>query len=75
MARVSSVIGRASSGGTVQTAPPAASDRSASQSAYGEFKAGIGDVTRGRVSLLMLNSLILLLVVFYLWTRSQQGGG
>lgn len=59
--------------GTVQTAPPPATDR-ASSSAYGEFRSGLADVTRGRVSLLMLNSLVLLLVVFYIWTRNAQGG-
>jgi hypothetical protein len=56
------------------TAAPPASDR-ASQTAYGEFTAGIKDVTQGRVSLLILNSLIILLVLFYLWTHRAQGGG
>lgn len=60
------------SGGTISTASPPASDRS-SLGAYGEFKSGIGDVTRGRVSLLMLNSLVLAAVVFYIWTRGMQG--
>ena len=63
MARINSVIGRPSSGATVQMAPPAATDRSSSQ-AWGQFQSGLGDVTRGRVSLLMLDSLILLLVAF-----------
>lgn len=76
MAGVNSILGRASSGGTVQTAPPAASDRSASQStAYGEFVSGVGDVTQGRISLIILNSLVLLLVVFYIATHRSQGGG
>lgn len=76
--RLNSVIGRGYAGGTVQTAPPAASDRSSSQgapSAYGEFMSGVGDVTQGRVSLLILNSLVLLLVVFYVATHRSQGGG
>lgn len=64
--------GSVSSGATVATAAPPASDRSSS-TAYGEFKSGVGDVTRGRVSLLMLNSLVLLAVVFYIWTRGMQG--
>lgn len=63
------------SGSTVQTAPPPASDRASSMTAYGEFKSGVGDVTQGRVSLLILNSLIILLVLFYLWTHRAQGGG
>jgi hypothetical protein len=74
VSRVSGVIGRSSGiGGTVQTAAPPAS--APGSSAYGEFRSGVGDVTQGRVSLLILNSLILLLVLFYLWTHRAQGGG
>jgi hypothetical protein len=40
-----------------------------------QFRSELGDVMTGRVSLLMLNSLVLGLVLFYLWTRSAQGGG
>jgi hypothetical protein len=74
MARVNNVLGRTSSGATVQTAPPAASDRT-SQTAWGQFQAGLGDVTQGRVTLLMLDTLILLLIAFYIWTHRAQGGG
>lgn len=64
------------SGASVQTAPPAASSASSGQQgAWGEFSSGVGDVTQGRVSLLMLDSLILLLVLFYIWTHRAQGGG
>ncbi len=71
---LNNVLGRRPGGGaTVTSAAPAAS--SANSSAYGEFSAGIKDVTQGRVSLLMLNTLIVLLILFYLWTRSAQGGG
>jgi len=74
--RTNALLGRGSSGGTVQVGAPAASDRSASQaSAYGEFVSGVGDVTQGRVSLIILNSLVLLLVVFYITTHRSQGGG
>lgn len=74
MSRLNATLGRASSGGTVQMAPPPASDR-ASSTAYGEFVSGVKDVTQGRVSLLILNTLIVLLILFYLWTHSAQGGG
>lgn len=73
--RLNATLGRSGGGATVVTGAPMASDRSAQQTAFGEFSSGVADVTRGRVSLLMLNSLVLLLVVFYLWTRSHQGGG
>lgn len=75
MARLDGVLGRASSmaGGvsSQMTAPPASSPGSARK----EFSSGVGDVTRGRVSLLMLDSLILAMVVFYIWTHRAQGGG
>lgn len=77
MGRLNATLGRGYSGGTVQTAPPAASDRSASQSqgAYGEFVSGVGDVTQGRISLIILDTLILGLVLFYIATHRSQGGG
>jgi hypothetical protein len=40
-----------------------------------EFTSGFGDVFQGRLSLLMLDTLILLMVAFYLWTHKVQGGG
>lgn len=75
MARLNSTLGR--SGATVATAAPVASAPSSggAPSAYGEFVTGVGDVTQGRVSLLILNSLVLLLVVFYIATHRSQGGG
>lgn len=75
MARLDNVLGRAQGSATVQTGAPPASDRSSSQGAWGEFQSGVGDVTRGRVTLLMLDTLILLLVLFYIWTHRAQGGG
>lgn len=75
MSSIDRVLGRVSmaGGGTsAMTPPPSASSP---VSARKEFASGIGDVTRGRVSLLMLDSLILLLVVFYIWTHRAQGGG
>lgn len=41
----------------------------------GEFSGEFGNAMSGRVSLLFLNTLILSLVLFYLWTRNAQGGG
>jgi hypothetical protein len=37
--------------------------------------AEIGDVTTGRVTLGMVNFTILLMLGFYYWTRTAQGGG
>lgn len=43
--------------------------------AFAEFKSGLGDVKSGKVTLLMLDSLVLVLVLFYIWTHRVQGGG
>jgi hypothetical protein len=63
----------------VQMAPPAATDRSSSSSSRPGLVREAGDeiseAFTGRLSLLALNSLVLGLVVFYLWTRGSQGGG
>lgn len=54
-------------GGTVAAQP--------SRNAVSEFRSEVGSVMSGRVSLLMLDTLILGLILFYLWTRNAQGGG
>lgn len=70
------LMDRVKAGPTVQTAaPPASAPGSVQASAFGEFKSGITDVTQGRVSLLILDTLILLMIGFYLWTHRAQGGG
>lgn len=56
--------------GGARAAAPAASG-----GAIGQFRSELSDAMTGRVSLLMLDTLILGLVMFYLWTRSAQGGG
>lgn len=35
----------------------------------------ISDVTTGRITLGMVNLTVLLMIGFYVWTRSAQGGG
>lgn len=66
--------------GTVMTGVPPASDSSSQANrtapgVIGELREGLDDVTRGQVSLLMLNTLVVALIAFYLWTRNAQGGG
>lgn len=73
MSGVNSILGRGMSGGTITSAPPPATDRTSSN-AYGQFQSGARDVMQGRVSLIMLDSIVLLFVVFYIWTHRAQGG-
>ena len=41
----------------------------------GEFGTGLSNVMQGRLSLLMLDTLIIIMVGFYLWSHKVQGGG
>lgn len=40
-----------------------------------QFTSGLGEIASGRLSLIMLDSLIILGIVFYLHTHRAQGGG
>lgn len=64
---------------TVTSSPPPASDRTSARAMppgfIGELGEEVGDVFSGRLSLIALNTAVLALVVFYLWTRNAQGGG
>lgn len=40
-----------------------------------DVKGQLSDAMQGRVSLILLNSLILGMIGFYLWTHNAQGGG
>lgn len=48
---------------------------SARVGAIGQFTTGVSDVMQGRLSLLMLDTLILLMIAFYIWSHKVQGGG
>lgn len=48
---------------------------SPSGGAISQFRSELGTAVSGRVSLLMLDTLILGLVLFYIWTKNAQGGG
>lgn len=69
--------GRTTAAPTVQTAPPSGAVPGAAGGGgvLVELQSGFSDAMRGRVSLLFLNSMILALVAFYVWTRRAQGGG
>jgi hypothetical protein len=64
--RALALVGSAPATGGVVTA--SAADR-------GPVAATLDEVTAGRVSLGMLGALVVVVVLFYLWTREVQGGG
>lgn len=40
-----------------------------------ELSGGFGDVLEGRISLIMLEAMLIGLIGFYVWTHNVQGGG
>lgn len=42
---------------------------------FADFQNASSDVRSGKVSLAVLESMVILLVLFYLWTHNVQGGG
>ena len=44
-------------------------------SAGSSLQSGVGEVASGRISLIMLDTLVIGLIAFYLWTHSVQRGG
>lgn len=76
-----SILSRGRGVATVEVAPPGTDlTKSAQQSAGGQnglrnqIVSEGSALLQGRISLVALNSIILLMVLFYLWTRSAQGG-
>ena len=42
---------------------------------FSTFQTAGGDIRQGKLSLAVLEALVMLLVVFYVWTHAVQGGG
>jgi hypothetical protein len=64
-------------GATSSSSPVTSGTRAAASSGgpVAEFRGELSNVMSGRVSLLLLNTLVLGMVLFYVWTRNAQGGG
>jgi hypothetical protein len=62
---------------TVATAPPpgAVATSGGRPGIVSQLSGEIDDVMQGRLSLVMLNTITIGLIGFYLWTRRAQGGG
>lgn len=73
--------GRRTTGGSVQAAPTNPGNGSGGPGILGgtvNFSPAlseVSDITTGRITLGMVNLTMLLMIGFYVWTRSAQGGG
>lgn len=74
--------GIGSGGAAINAAPTAPSNGSGGPGAlrvgpldFSPAVGEIGDITTGRITLGMVNLVIVGMIAFYWWTRSAQGGG
>lgn len=72
----SSGLGGSPGGGPAQSyGSPMPAQQSTGSGIFADFKTASSDVRQGRVSIAVLESLLILLVLFYIWTHNVQGGG
>lgn len=68
-------LGGSSSGGPAQSYGAPMPQQSTGSGIFADFRNASSDVRAGRVSIAVLETLIILLVLFYMWTHAVQGGG
>jgi hypothetical protein len=69
-------LGGSPGGGPVQSyGTPMAPATSSGSGIFADFKNASSDVRQGRISIAVLEALLILVVLFYIWTHNVQGGG
>lgn len=68
-------LGGASQGGPAQSYGTPMPAQSTGSGIFADFRNASTDVRGGRISIAVIESLLILLVLFYIWTHSVQGGG
>lgn len=71
----SSGLGGISGGGPAQSYGSPMPAQSTGSGIFADFKNANADVRQGRVSIAVIESLLIILVLFYIWTHNVQGGG
>jgi hypothetical protein len=71
----SSGLGGAASGGPAQSYNSPMPAQSTGSGVFADFRNASSDVRQGKVSIAVVESLLILLLLFYLWTHNVQGGG
>jgi len=80
MGVLSGVLGGSAGLGGARSGGPAQSynqpmPRASGSGIMADFRTASGDVRQGRISIAVLESLVILWVLFYIYTRNIQGGG
>lgn len=68
-------LGGSSGGGPAQSYGTPMPAQSTGSGVFADFRNASSDIRQGRFSIAVLESLLILLVLFYIWTHSVQGGG
>jgi len=69
-------LGGSHGGGPAQSyGQPMPAQQSTGSGIFSDFRTASSDVRQGKVSIAVLESLLILLVLFYIWTHNVQGGG
>ncbi len=68
-------LGGAKGGGPAQSYGSPMPAQSTGSGIFADFKNASSDVRQGKISIAVLESLLILLVLFYIWTHNIQGGG
>lgn len=72
----SSGLGGIAGGGPAQNyGTPMAPASSTGSGVLSDLRSARGDVMHGQISIAVIESLLILLTLFYLWTHNVQGGG
>jgi hypothetical protein len=81
LATLSGLLGGSAGLGGTRTGGPAQSygapmpASSTGSGVLADFRSATSDVKQGRITIAVLESLVILVVLFYIWTHSVQGGG
>lgn len=69
-------LGGSSGGGPAQSyGSPMPAAQSTGSGVFADFRNASTDVRAGRVSVAVIEAMLILLVLFYIWTHAVQGGG
>lgn len=68
-------LGGSPGGGPAQSYGAPMPAQSTGSGVFADFRNATSDVRQGRISIAVLESLLILCVLFYIWTHNVQGGG
>lgn len=72
---ISAGLGGTSQGGPAQSYGAAMPASSTGSGIFADFRNANTDVRQGRISIAVLETMLILIVIFYIWTHNVQGGG